>query len=102
MIRSLSTRAQISVAPSKKNIHVAPASFTLRAANGSRSNTYGQVSLSLGLGLRRSFSWLFTVADVKMPILGADFLAHYQLAVDMSTHTLIDKTPRNLAIADID
>lgn len=35
---------------------------------------------------------MFTVTQVKNPILRADFLAHYKLDVDMSTHTLLDQT----------
>ncbi|CAE1316723.1 unnamed protein product [Acanthosepion pharaonis] len=36
----------------------------------------------------------FTVADVQMPILGADFLAHYDLAVRMNDHSLTDNLTR--------
>lgn len=43
------------------------------------------------IGLRTNFQWLFTVADVKFPILGADFLAHYELTVDLSKRELTDK-----------
>ncbi|CAE1307629.1 unnamed protein product [Acanthosepion pharaonis] len=38
------------------------------------------------------FHWTFTVANVKVPILGADFLAHYALAVHMNPRTLSDTT----------
>ncbi|CAE1280150.1 unnamed protein product [Acanthosepion pharaonis] len=60
--------------------------------NGTKIETYCQISLTLNIGLRRSFPWLFTVAQAKFPILGADILAHYKLAVNMSNHTLIDQT----------
>ena len=36
-----------------------------------------QHSLTLNLGLRRSLPWIFIIADVQKPILGADFLSHY-------------------------
>ncbi|CAE1299287.1 unnamed protein product [Acanthosepion pharaonis] len=42
--------------------------------------------------MRRDFTWTFTVANVKVPILGADFLAHYALAVHMNPRTLSDTT----------
>lgn len=42
--------------------------------------------------MRRDFTWTFTQADVKTAILGADFLAHYNLAVHMNTRTLVDNT----------
>ena len=29
------------------------------------------------IGLRRSFPWIFTIAQVKTSILGADFLSHF-------------------------
>lgn len=40
--------------------------------------------------MRRIFPWTFTIADVQMPILGADFLTRYNLAVIMSKKTLQD------------
>ena len=66
------------------------ASTSLRAANGTPIATYGRRSLTICLGLRRSFPWVFTVADVRMPILGADFLSHFGLLVDMKHSRLID------------
>ncbi|CAE1238599.1 unnamed protein product [Acanthosepion pharaonis] len=42
--------------------------------------------------MRRDFTWTFTVANVKVPILGSDFLAHYALAVHMNPRTLSDTT----------
>ena len=63
----------------------------LQAANGSLIKTYGQKSLTLNLGLRRTFTWIFIIADVKQHILGADFLAHYKLLVDVSSRKLIDQ-----------
>lgn len=67
-------------------------SYNLQAANVSRIETFGEVSLTLDLGLRRSFPWVFTVAQVKSPILGADFLAHFGLSVNMSSRSLVDQT----------
>ena len=72
----------------------------LQAANGSRIATYGQQSLTLDLGLRRSFPWIFTIADVKIPILGADFLAHFSLTIDMKKRHLLD-TLTSLSVTSI-
>ena len=47
-------------------------------------------SLTLNLGLRRTFRWVFVVASVGIPILGADFLCHYSLLVDMMNSRLVD------------
>jgi len=62
----------------------------LSAANGSVIKTYGLVTLALNLGLRRSFSWSFIIADVSMPIIGNDFLAYYHLLPDCKLKRLID------------
>ena len=47
-------------------------------------------NLTLNLGLCPSNPWLFIVADVQKPIIGADFLKHFGLLVDMKQHRLID------------
>lgn len=65
--------------------------YVLTAANGSTIHTYGTLPLTLNLGLRRSFPWNFVIADVPKPIIGADFLAHYDLMVDLRNKRLIDK-----------
>ncbi len=57
--------------------------------------TFGQHSLTLNLGLRRSFPWMFIVADLQKPILGANFLRHYGLMVDMHKYTLVDTNTHN-------
>ena len=45
-------------------------------------------SLTLNLGLRYTLQWVFVLADV---ILGADFLRHFDLLVEMKGYLLIDK-----------
>lgn len=62
----------------------------LFAANGSAIQTYGTKRLTIDIGLRRPFVWVFTIADVKSPIIGADFLRHYDLLVDLKRGKLID------------
>ena len=64
--------------------------LTLLAANNSVIATFGKRSLTLNLGLRRTFHWVFIIADVRHPILGADFLRHYSLLVDMAHGRLVD------------
>lgn len=66
--------------------------YELSAANESPIPTYGTILLNLNLGLRRDFRWRFIVADVAEPIIGADFLAHYNLLVDLRNKKLIDGT----------
>ena len=67
---------------------------TLIAVNNTPINTYGQRSLTLNLSLRRSLPWIFLIAEVQKPILGADFLSHYGLTVDMRQSKLIDTNTR--------
>lgn len=64
--------------------------YMLFAANGTPIATYGTRTMTLNLGLRRDFRWRFLVADVSKPILGADFLAHYNLLPDLTNRRLVD------------
>ena len=52
--------------------------------------TYRTRSLTLNLGLHRTFQWVFMVANVRNPILGADFLKYYGVVVDMHHRRLLD------------
>lgn len=65
--------------------------YQLYAANGTGIKTYGTKTLILDLKLRRPYQWTFIIADVQQPILGADFLSHHGLLVDLSLRKLIDK-----------
>ena len=71
--------------------------LTLQAVNNSPISTFGTCSLTLNLGLRRTFHWVFVITEVKTPILGADFLRYYGLLVDMGHKRLID-TVTNLRV----
>lgn len=68
------------------------AKYSLTAANGSVIHTYGQIHITLDLGLRRAFSWKFTIADIAKPIIGIDFLNFYNLLIDCRNHRIIDGT----------
>ena len=72
--------------------------FSLQAVNNTNIATYGARSLSHDLGLHRTFRWVFVIADVKQPLLGADFIRHFGLLVDVRQNTLHpahDDLPRN-------
>ena len=62
----------------------------LHAVNNTPIATYGKQSLTLDLGLRRTFRWIFIVTNIQHPILGANFLRHFSLLVDMRHHQLSD------------
>lgn len=87
----IDTGADVSVFPvSGTSNHIQPAPLQLFAANGTPISTFGQRFLTLDLGLRRVFRWPFIVAGVSQPIIGADFLRHYGLLVDMRRECLVD------------
>ena len=65
-------------------------SLPLFAANNSTITTYGTSKRIVDVGLKKEYSWTYIVADVKQPILGADFLIHYNLLVDLSGRCLRD------------
>ena len=62
----------------------------LRAANNSVISTYGDKMLTLSLGFPRKYPHCFLVADVKHPILGADFLRRFGLLIDLKNHRLLE------------
>jgi hypothetical protein len=66
--------------------------YDIFAAKGTTIPTYGWNSLSLNLGLRRDFTGRFVVADVQIPIIGADLLAHFGLLVDCRNSRLLHGT----------
>lgn len=89
------TGAEVSVLPSSQRDRASKSPGpTLRAANSTSIATYGLRSLTLDLGLRRTFRWVFIVADVHQPILGSDFLTHFDLDVSMRRRRLIDSKTR--------
>lgn len=55
-------------------------------------STYGEQSLTLGLGLRHTFQWVFVIARLPTPILGADFLYHFGLFEDIKHGRLVDSS----------
>ena len=59
------------------------------AANGSTIPTDGTRTIFIQAA-ERSFTWDFIVADVKTPLLGANFLSHYGLLVDVTNQKLLD------------
>ena len=86
----IDTGAALSVLPREPQQPLSE-DYKLYAANGTVIPTYGQTRLQLNLGLRRDLTWTFVNANVSHPILGADFLSHYNLLVDLSKRRLIDQ-----------
>lgn len=87
----IDTGANISVIPRKRSEILKPTAFKLYAANNTEIATFGEKTLDLDFSLRRPFRWKFIVAAVSKPIIGADFLKHHHLLVDLAGKCLIDK-----------
>lgn len=87
----IDTGAEISVIPkTANNRELKVSSFKLYAANGSVIDTYGDRLVTVNLGLRRPFTWRFVMANVSKAIIGADFLYHFNLLVDIRNRCLVD------------
>jgi len=65
---------------------------------GTQIKTYGEKTLSLDFGLQRKYDWTFTIADVHTPIIGADYLFHFDLLIDLKKSILIDRKTNSSTI----
>lgn len=76
---------------SKRRINKAVKNSTMQLFTANMSiKTYGEKLFVLNLELRRPFQWIFCVADVTTPIIGADFLYNFDLSVDLRRRRLHD------------
>lgn len=92
----IDTGADVSVFPANlAEKQQCPSTLELYAANQSPIKTFGVRELSLCFGLKRNFTWTFILADVNRPIIGADFLSHFGLLIDMKNNRLIDNTTKS-------
>ena len=95
----IDTGAAVSVLPKSCANGISDAgSLPLVAANNSTIHTYGTCKRVVDVGLKCEYPWTFIVADVQQPIIGADFLIHYNLLVDLRSRCLRDMRT-GLAIA---
>ncbi|KRY23942.1 Transposon Tf2-6 polyprotein [Trichinella patagoniensis] len=89
------TGSEVSVVPYnatlRSQLHTADIP-QLTAANGTRIDVVGSRELTVDLGFTRPRKWKFIVARIAQPILGADFLRHFNLLVDLKHQRLIDMT----------
>ena len=89
------TGAEVSVVPaSEQERQGAPMQKQLVAANGTRIQCYGEKKLRLQVG-SRNYEWRFLVADVRRPLIGADFLTHTSLLVDLKNRQLLHSEELN-------
>ena len=93
------TGAEISTIPVSRYGHTTTEKCpNLVAANGSNIRTYGKRRLLITLGTM-SYEWQFCIAAVSQPLLGADFLRHFALVVDVKNQKLINPTSRKSQLA---
>lgn len=96
------TGSDLSIIPAtSKEKQGSSTQWQLHAANGTVIRTFGQRFVTTDLGLRRRFSWNFVIADVSTPIIGADFLAHFGIIVDLKRRRLIDSVTKLHSIAGL-
>ena len=94
--------AEVSVLPvDVETKKLFPASTNLRAANGTGIKTFGQRVVTLNLGLRRKFVWIFLLAEISEPIIGADFLEKFGILVDIKNRKIVDNTTSLCTIGKI-
>ncbi|BHF77537.1 hypothetical protein SprV_0602064400 [Sparganum proliferum] len=110
------TEAQISVVPPTPADRRFPSpGLHLQTANCSPILKFGSLFLTLNIGLRRSFTWIFVIVDVAHVILDPDFLANFDLPADCRRARLLDRktslfvrgltpftVPTNLSLLDTD
>ena len=73
----------------------------LHAVNQTSIRAYVEKSVLLDLGLRRAFRWVFIVAAVSLPIVGAEFLHNFNLSVGLRQQRLIGNTTYRSSIASV-
>ena len=84
------TGSEVSVIPpSPADRRRSPDPRILTAVNHTSICTYGLWPFHMHIHMHL-WPMAFVIADVQKPILGADFLQHYGLMVDMHTHKFID------------
>lgn len=82
--------SDVSLVPKLPNSKAELNKFVLFAANNTPISTYGTTNLSVSLGLHRSFSWPFIIAKTDHAIIGADFIHHFKLLIDLRNNKIID------------
>lgn len=92
----IDTGADVCVLPlaTTSTYRLRPTETQLFAANGTQIKVAGEQIVKLNLGLRREFVWPFIVADVTSPIIGADFIRHHDLFIDLRRNRLIDNATK--------
>ena len=84
--------ADESLVPATAKDQSLPRSQSLMAANGTEIATFGRRELLLSFAPGHRVVQSFWIADVKRPILGADFFIEHCLLIDLKKRRLLDAT----------
>ncbi|XP_036334771.1 uncharacterized protein LOC118745424 [Rhagoletis pomonella] len=96
----IDTGADVSVIPKgSRSVNHKPTTMKLFAANGTSINVYREAILKVNLCLRREFVWTFLIADVTSGIIGADFIRHFELLIDLKRNRIIDNSTSLKSVA---
>jgi predicted aspartyl protease len=83
------TGAAFSVLPHDSRHPAAGDRPKLSAVGGQNIECYGEKKAVVNFA-GRDFEWTFLLAAVEMPLLGADFLKHYKLVVDLAGGCMVE------------
>lgn len=87
------TGASVTIIPSKyaSGLSINPTPVRIRSADGHEIKVHGESIIDIGIReLRRSYPWTVVIADTTNPLLGADFIAHTGLLIDLKNKRLLD------------
>ena len=71
-----------------------PRSAPLVAANGTAIDTFGKKTLQLSFAPGHTISQSFWIAQVRRPILGANFFIDHRILIDLPNRRLLDNAAR--------
>ena len=98
LVYLVDTGASISVIPRDEKDKI-DATYTLRAANGTKIPTYGTANITVELGMEIPMQHNFVKADVNEAIIGVDFIVNHGLIINMYNGTIIHgKTGRSISV----
>lgn len=85
------TGAEVSIIPSSVADHNHHKNnLNIQAINNTLIVTWGNRWLTLNIGLCHAFQLIFIIADNKNPTIGATFLYHYSILVDVAYNYFAD------------
>lgn len=82
--------SDLSIIPARKNEKKDVLPYFAKAANGTDIHMFGEKFLEIDFGLEKTFRWKFILGDTVIPIIGADFLSHYDLLPDLKRKRLVN------------